>query len=98
MDLSRLPVHHGFRLRGEAVTRLETFVDAAFAFAVTLLVMAVIYRPLVIECVEPGSRPGDWSTFEPKGAWAEWEPMLVDAADVKLLVSFGPAVRHVFTG
>ena len=31
----------GFRLRGEQVSRLETFVDAAFAFAVTLLVIAV---------------------------------------------------------
>lgn len=30
----------GFRERGDKVTRLETFVDAAFAFAVTLLVIA----------------------------------------------------------
>lgn len=30
---------HGFRLRGEAVTRLETFVDAAFAFSLTMLVI-----------------------------------------------------------
>ena len=30
----------GFRERGAQVTRLETFVDAAFAFAVTLLVIA----------------------------------------------------------
>jgi uncharacterized membrane protein len=30
----------GFRERGREVTRLETFVDAAFAFAVTLLVIA----------------------------------------------------------
>src|SRR5690606_37047587 len=29
----------GFRLRGQQVTRLETFVDAAFAFALTLLVI-----------------------------------------------------------
>lgn len=29
----------GFKQRGEAMTRLETFVDAAFAFAVTLLVV-----------------------------------------------------------
>ncbi|MGH8106498.1 MAG: TMEM175 family protein, partial [Arenimonas sp.] len=29
-----------FKMRGEAVTRLETFVDAAFAFAVTLLVVS----------------------------------------------------------
>lgn len=29
----------GFRQRGEAMTRLETFTDAAFAFAVTLLVV-----------------------------------------------------------
>jgi uncharacterized membrane protein len=40
MDLDALPVKDGFRLRGEAVTRLETFVDAAFAFAVTLLVVS----------------------------------------------------------
>ena len=31
----------GFRVRGAHITRLETFVDAAFAFAVTLLVIAV---------------------------------------------------------
>lgn len=30
---------YGFRLRGAAATRLEAFVDAAFAFAVTLLVI-----------------------------------------------------------
>ena len=35
-----LPVENGFRLRGAQVTRLETFVDAAFAFALTLLVIA----------------------------------------------------------
>ncbi len=29
----------GFRLRGEQVTRLETFVDAAFAFSLSLLVI-----------------------------------------------------------
>ena len=40
MELDTLPVKDGFRLRGEAVTRLETFVDAAFAFAVTLLVVS----------------------------------------------------------
>jgi uncharacterized membrane protein len=40
MELEALPVKDGFRLRGEAVTRLETFVDAAFAFAVTLLVVS----------------------------------------------------------
>ncbi|MFY2762856.1 TMEM175 family protein [Arenimonas sp. MALMAid1274] len=40
MDLSQLPRENGFRLRGQQVTRLETFVDAAFAFALTLLVIA----------------------------------------------------------
>lgn len=34
-----LPAQDGFRLRGEDMTRLETFTDAAFAFAVTLLVV-----------------------------------------------------------
>lgn len=39
MDLSQLPVEQGFRMRGQQVTRLETFVDAAFAFSLTLLVI-----------------------------------------------------------
>ena len=45
MELSKLRVQQGFRLRGEAVTRLETFVDAAFAFAVTLLVVSFDEMP-----------------------------------------------------
>ena len=39
MELSKLPAEQGFRHRGEQVTRLETFVDAAFAFSLTLLVI-----------------------------------------------------------
>lgn len=38
-DLQRLP--DGFLERGASVTRLEAFVDAAFAFAVTLLVISL---------------------------------------------------------
>lgn len=40
-DLDALPVRGGFRLRGLEMTRLETFVDAAFAFAITLLIVSV---------------------------------------------------------
>lgn len=39
-DLARLPVRDGVRQRGLAATRLETFCDAAFAFAVTILVIS----------------------------------------------------------
>ena len=35
----------GFRMRGQSITRLETFVDAAFAFAVTLLVVSFDAMP-----------------------------------------------------
>jgi uncharacterized membrane protein len=45
MDLSQLPRDNGFRLRGTQVTRLETFVDAAFAFALTLLVIGGANMP-----------------------------------------------------
>ena len=45
MDLSKLPVEGGVRQRGEHVTRLETFVDAAFAFAMTLLVVSFDAMP-----------------------------------------------------
>ncbi len=37
--LEDLPAKNGFRQRGMEMTRLETFADAAFAFAVTLLVV-----------------------------------------------------------
>ncbi len=39
--LSKLPVKNGFRLRGMEMTRTETFTDAAFAFALTLLVVSI---------------------------------------------------------
>lgn len=45
--LENVPVRNGFRMRGESMTRLEVFSDAAFAFAVTTLVVSV------------GSIPGD---------------------------------------
>lgn len=38
-QLAALPEQDGVRLRGVEITRLETFCDAAFAFAVTLLVV-----------------------------------------------------------
>ena len=41
MDLNAPRRGDGFRERGHQVTRVEAFVDAAFAFAVTLLVIAV---------------------------------------------------------
>lgn len=40
-NLAVLNRHAHFRVRGEATTRLETFVDAAFAFALTMLVISV---------------------------------------------------------
>ena len=39
-NLDTLPRLDGFRLRGIEMTRLETFIDAAFAFAVTMMVIA----------------------------------------------------------
>jgi uncharacterized membrane protein len=39
-NLDALPRLNGFRLRGLEMTRLETFIDAAFAFAVTMMVIA----------------------------------------------------------
>lgn len=39
-DLNSLPVESNVRLRGLEVTRLDTFIDAAFAFVLTLLVIS----------------------------------------------------------
>src|ERR1700758_4264757 len=48
-DLDALPRLGGFRLRGMEITRLETFIDAAFAFAITMLVIATQQIPDDIE-------------------------------------------------
>lgn len=40
-ELRALPTRNGFRLRGLEITRLETFTDAAFAFATTMLVISL---------------------------------------------------------
>src|SRR6266702_98781 len=44
-DLDNLPRLRGFRLRGMQMTRLETFIDAAFAFAISMLVIAAQQIP-----------------------------------------------------
>lgn len=38
--LEQCPRENGFRMRGSEMTRIEVFVDAAFAFAVTILVIS----------------------------------------------------------
>ena len=44
-NLDSLPRLRGFRLRGTEMTRLETFIDAAFAFAISMLVIAAQQIP-----------------------------------------------------
>ncbi|MRX26762.1 TMEM175 family protein [Kangiella sp. HZ709] len=39
-SLNLFPVRDGFRIRGENMSRVEVFTDAAFAFAITLLVFS----------------------------------------------------------
>ena len=41
VNLGDLPQLRGFRLRGMEMTRLETFIDAAFAFSITMMVISV---------------------------------------------------------
>ena len=45
VDLDALPRLRGFRLRGIAMTRLETFIDAAFALVISMLVIAAQQIP-----------------------------------------------------
>ena len=44
-ELEKLPQNKGFRLRGIEMTRLETFIDAAFAFSITILVISMDKLP-----------------------------------------------------
>ena len=48
-DLDALPQLRGFRLRGLQATRLETFIDAAFAFAISMLVIVAQQIPDDVE-------------------------------------------------
>src|SRR5256886_5587237 len=48
-NLDSLPRLEGFRLRGMEMTRLETFIDAAFAFAISMLVIAAQQIPDIIQ-------------------------------------------------
>jgi hypothetical protein len=50
-NLDELPRLDGFRLRGLEMTRLETFIDAAFAFAISMLVIAAQQIPDNIEAL-----------------------------------------------
>ncbi|NVJ60124.1 MAG: DUF1211 domain-containing protein [Gammaproteobacteria bacterium] len=43
--IEQCKIEDGFRLRGENMTRIEVFVDAAFAFAVTMLVISIDQIP-----------------------------------------------------
>jgi len=47
--LNQCPVENNFRMRGMAMTRIEVFVDAAFAFAVTMLVISIDQIPSTME-------------------------------------------------
>ncbi|MEP7041536.1 MAG: TMEM175 family protein [Dokdonella sp.] len=46
----------GFRIRGAQPTRLDAFVDAAFAFAVTLLVIAIGHVPSSVQELQQAMR------------------------------------------
>ena len=43
--IDQCPVEDGYHMRGMAMTRIEVFVDAAFAFAVTMLVISIDQIP-----------------------------------------------------
>lgn len=64
-ELDTLVVEDGFRLRGLEVTRLDTFVDAAFAFVLTLLVISFDEIPQSFtELLEAAKRiPGFAASF-----------------------------------
>ncbi len=47
--INSCPLKKGFHLRGESMTRIEVFVDAAFAFAVTMLVISLDEIPTNVD-------------------------------------------------
>lgn len=48
MNETHFSQEHGFRVRGAQPTRIDAFVDAAFAFAVTLLIVSVGHVPSTV--------------------------------------------------
>ena len=66
------PVERGMRMRGLAMTRLETFADAAFAFAVTLLVISVDDLPETFDELEAAIRGIPVFLFSSAQVFACW--------------------------
>ena len=67
--VDRCPVENDFRLRGLEMTRIEVFVDAAFAFAVTLLVISFDAIPIgsaiigLLSCIAAYAFADRWLPF-----------------------------------
>ena len=64
-DLDLLPIENKVRLRGLEVTRLDTFIDAAFAFVLTLLVISFDEIPTNFEEMSVAMKriPGFMASF-----------------------------------
>jgi len=97
-DLDRLPLLRDFRLRGTNMTRLETFVDAAFAFAITMLVIAAQQIPDNIGALLGAFRNVPTFMLRSRGIGGVDSHLLVDACLglVKTVVGRGISGRARF--
>lgn len=81
-----MQVVDGFRQRGEAMTRLETFTDAAFAFAVTMLVFVVLVYVYPLKALYSGAFHGF------TGGYLESYFAFTSAEDIRtMFIIFGSA-------
>ena len=98
-DLDALPRLRGFRLRGMEMTRLETFIDAAFAFAIYALGLIAISAEILLlnlrawQLREP-LRLNARERFMTRGELTGWS-IPVSVGIVSLVLSFTLPIEQI---
>ena len=111
--LDSCPRDKGYIMRGEAMTRIETFVDAAFAFAFTMLIISVDEIPksvselfntsrdipaFLVSCAQIGAIWYAHSIFSRRYGLQDGRTVILSLCLVMLVLIFIYPLKLVFMG
>lgn len=111
--LDSCPHEKGYIMRGEAMTRIETFVDAAFAFAFTMLIISIDEIPksvvelfntskdipaFLVSCMNIGAIWYAHSIFSRRYGLQDSRTVLLSLSLVMLVLIFIYPLKLVFMG